>query len=108
LISTTQALCSKSPSTCFTVGYNFYRIENQLRADDLLVRSKVSWLLGIARPVSNRPRAATGGNLSRRRRGKAYPDPKAVANAQSIERLSRAIGSLEVRFARNPFPKMIG
>ena len=27
-------------------GYNFYRKENQLRADDLLIRSKVSELLG--------------------------------------------------------------
>ena len=30
-------------------GYNFYRKENQLRADDLLIRSKVGALLGMAR-----------------------------------------------------------
>ncbi len=30
-------------------GYNFYRVENQLRADDLTVRAKVGWLLGQAR-----------------------------------------------------------
>ena len=30
-------------------GYNFYRLENQLRADDILVRGKVGWLLGLAR-----------------------------------------------------------
>jgi hypothetical protein len=30
-------------------GYNFYRVENQLRADDLLIRSRVGWLLGCAR-----------------------------------------------------------
>jgi hypothetical protein len=30
-------------------GYNFYRAENQLRADDQLVRSKAGWLLGLAR-----------------------------------------------------------
>ena len=29
-------------------GYNFYRVENQLRADDQLVRSKAASLLGIA------------------------------------------------------------
>ena len=29
-------------------GYNFYRAENQLRADDQLVRSKAASLLGIA------------------------------------------------------------
>ena len=29
-------------------GYNFYRKENQLRTDDLLVRAKVGWLLGLA------------------------------------------------------------
>ena len=29
-------------------GYNFYRVENQLRADDQLVRSKAAWLLGLA------------------------------------------------------------
>jgi len=30
-------------------GYNFYRLENQLRADDLTVRAKVGWLLGLSR-----------------------------------------------------------
>jgi hypothetical protein len=30
-------------------GYNFYRKENQLRADDQLIRSKVGLLLGWAR-----------------------------------------------------------
>jgi hypothetical protein len=29
-------------------GYNFYRVENQLRADDQLVRAKAAWLLGVA------------------------------------------------------------
>jgi len=29
-------------------GYNFYRLENQLRADDQLVRSKAAGLLGTA------------------------------------------------------------
>ena len=32
-------------------GYNFYRVENQLRADDLLVRAKAGVLLGDARAV---------------------------------------------------------
>jgi hypothetical protein len=27
-------------------GYNFYREENQLRTDDIVIRNKVSWLLG--------------------------------------------------------------
>jgi hypothetical protein len=30
-------------------GYNFYKIGNQLRADDQRVRSKAAWLLGMAR-----------------------------------------------------------
>ena len=29
-------------------GYNFYRFENQLRADDQLIRSKVGAILGSA------------------------------------------------------------
>ena len=29
-------------------GYNFYRLENQLRADDQLVRTKAASLLGMA------------------------------------------------------------
>jgi hypothetical protein len=32
-------------------GYNFYRLENQLRADDLLIREKASWLLGQSRTI---------------------------------------------------------
>ena len=29
-------------------GYNFYKVENQLRADDQMIRSKSLWLLGEA------------------------------------------------------------
>ena len=39
-------------------GYNFYRSENQLRADDLMIRAKVGWLLGLARASVERAESA--------------------------------------------------
>ena len=41
-------------------GYNFYRVENQLRADDQLVRSKAAGLLGIAMASVSQAEANTG------------------------------------------------
>ncbi|HUA97762.1 MAG TPA: hypothetical protein VMA34_05495 [Terracidiphilus sp.] len=86
-------------------GYNFYRAENQLRADDQLVRSKASSLLGEAM-------ASVGdAELDYRRRFlppptriKPFPDAEAVANAQKLERLGRDIGALEAVLQHQPVP----
>src|SRR5208337_4045629 len=76
-------------------GYNFYRAENQLRADDQLVRAKVGWLLGRARAgVDGAESAWRHEFLPPPSRAKPYPDASAVAGAQSIEKLAHAIGAL--------------
>ena len=87
-------------------GYNFYRAENQLRADDLMVRSKVGWLLGIARAsVEAAESAYRREYLPPPSRAKPYPDPAAVLNAQALERLSHAIGALEGQIRAQPVPE---
>jgi len=87
-------------------GYNFYRKENQLRADDLLIRSKVGALLGSARKSV----AAAEGDYRRDflpppSREKPRPDAGAVAGAQAIERLARAIGAVAGQITAQPAPE---
>jgi len=87
-------------------GYNFYRVENQLRADDLLVRSHVGTMLGGARK-------SVEDELSRYRRAflapptreNPLPDPTAVAHARTLEALSAAIGQLAGAIRSLPTPE---
>jgi hypothetical protein len=87
-------------------GYNFYRLENQLRADDLLIREKVSFLLGQTRTV-----LATEESVYRRRflpppsREHPRPHPDALENAHVLEALSAAIGDLEGTIRSLPVPE---
>jgi hypothetical protein len=87
-------------------GYNFYRQENQLRADDQLVRAKAAWLLGLAAAAVD---AAESGYrrtaMPPPTRAKPFPDPAAVAGAQAIERLSKSIGALVGRIHAQPVPE---
>ena len=87
-------------------GYNFYRKENQLRADDQLVRAKACELLNQARA------AVETAEVDYRRtrippptRANPIPDPEAVAGAQALERLSRDIGGLEALIRNQPVPE---
>jgi hypothetical protein len=87
-------------------GYNFYRRENQLRTDDLLVRSKVSSLLSHARA------AIEAAEVDYRREhipvpSRANPTAPvdAVRNAQSLERLTKEIGSLISQTDQQPVPE---
>lgn len=87
-------------------GYNFYRLENQLRADDLLVRSKVGWLLGLARgSVDAAESAYRRFHLPAPTREKPRPDPEAIAGAQALERLSQAVGAAEGKIRALPAPE---
>src|ERR1700677_2957249 len=77
-------------------GYNFYRLENQLRADDQLVRAKAGGLLGAAAGGGQ----AAESNYRREflpapTRGKPFPDAAAVAGAQQLERLFKSISAIE-------------
>ncbi len=87
-------------------GYNFYRKENQLRADDLLIRSKVGWLLGSAHKSIEKAE----GDYRREKlpppsREKPRPDAEAVAGAQTLERLSRDLGALKSQISTQPVPE---
>jgi len=87
-------------------GYNFYRKENQLRADDQLVRGKAAWLLGTARASIDAAESAYRREfLPPPTRANPIPDPGAVAGAQAIERLSRSVGALASRIQGQPAPE---
>jgi len=87
-------------------GYNFYRQENQLRADDQVIRSKVGMILGWARKsVENSERDYRRDFFPAPSREKPRPDPQAVAGAQAIERLSKAIGALQGLITAQPVPE---
>ena len=87
-------------------GYNFYRVENQLRADDQLVRAKACSFLGEARAAVVRAEAEfRRTRLPQPSRAKPFPDASVVGEAQSLERLSGAIGSLEGQIRNQPAPE---
>ena len=87
-------------------GYNFYRLENQLRADDLTVRAKVGWLLGLARAsVGAAESAYRRERLPEPTREKPRPDAAAVAGARMLEQLSKEIGALEGQIRAQPVPE---
>ena len=87
-------------------GYNFYRVENQLRADDLLVRTKVGWLLGQARgSVEAAESLFRREKLPPPSRQAPRPDPQALADARRLEGLSAALGALAARVIAQPAPE---
>jgi hypothetical protein len=87
-------------------GYNFYRLENQLRADDQLVRSKAASLLGVAMMNASELEAGYRREfLPLPSRQHPFPDSGAVAIAQRLERLVREIGALELGIHQQPVPE---
>ncbi len=87
-------------------GYNFYRLENQLRADDQLIRGKASELLAQANASLTRAEHDyRRDHLPAPTREKPYPDADAVAGAQAIERLVRQVDGLKGRITAMPVPE---
>jgi len=87
-------------------GYNFYRLENQLRADDQLIRAKTGFLLASARKSVEAAQSEYRREfLPPPTRAKPQHDPAAVANAQTLERLSKAIGALATLINSQPVPE---
>lgn len=87
-------------------GYDFYRRENQLRADDQTVRAKACWLLGQARATVEEAQSDyRRSHLPQPTRAKPFPDSTAMANAQALERLSARIGALEGQVRNQPVPE---
>lgn len=88
-------------------GYNFYRRENQLRADDLLIRGKLSELLGECRAHAEQLDAAfRREHLPAPTREHPYPDAAAVSAAQALERAVRQIEALETAIRNASVPEM--
>jgi hypothetical protein len=87
-------------------GYNFYRKENQLRADDQMIRSKAASLLGEAMAsVCSAESDYRREFLPAPTRAKPFPDAEAVASAQKLERLAKAIGAVEAQLQHQPVPE---
>jgi hypothetical protein len=87
-------------------GYNFYRVENQLRADDLMVRAQVGALLGRARAsVEQAESAWRRERIATPTREKPLPDPAVIEGARQLEALSRALGALEGQIRAQPVPE---
>src|SRR6185437_6659531 len=87
-------------------GYNFYRLENQLRADDQLIRRKAGELLGQANAALGRAESDyRRDHLPPPTREKPYPEAEAAAAAQAIERLIRDIDGLRGRINAMPVPE---
>ncbi len=88
-------------------GYNFYRKENQQRADDLLIRARVSEILGLARAsLAAMESTFRQGHLSAPTREKPFPDAAAVVTAQALQRQQQVIESLQVRIRNAAVPEM--
>lgn len=87
-------------------GYNFYRVENQLRADDQLVRTKAASLLGIAMASTCDAEAEYRREFLRPpSREHPFAEAGAVASAQSLEQLAKEIGALEALIQQQPAPE---
>ena len=87
-------------------GYNFYRVENHLRADDQLVRAQAGALLGRARAAVEQAESAwRRERFATPTREKPLPDPAAVEGARQLEALSRALGALEGQIRAQPVPE---
>lgn len=86
-------------------GYNYYKRENQLRADDQLVRSHAATLLGqAASSIQTAEVEYRHAALPPTTRASPYPDQALVSKAQSLEFLNRKVVALEGRLHALPAP----
>ena len=87
-------------------GYNFYRVENQLRADDLLVRHQVAGLLGDARIALGKAESAyRDAHLPPLSREQPRPHPAALKDARLLEALGAEVGAAAGRIRALPVPE---
>ncbi len=86
-------------------GYNWYRADNQARADDLLVRQKAGYFLGLA--ASKLLEAETAYQrkyLPPGTREHPFPPPDKVAAHRRLRDLRQAILSMEAAVRSLPAP----
>jgi hypothetical protein len=86
-------------------GYGVQRRQDQLRADDQLVRARAcAFLTAARRAVVEAETAYRREHLSAPTRAQPFPRPERVATAQLLERLARDIGALEGQVRSQPMP----
>lgn len=91
---------------CEAVGYDFYRAETRMRADDQKVRALVSAILAAAHQAI----VAAEGEYRRTRippptRAQPFPDPAILADAHRLEAMARAVDALEGQVRHAPAPE---
>ncbi len=87
-------------------GYNLFKVENQMRADSILIRSKVSTILGQAGDALKAAESAwRSEKLPPPSREKPRPDPAALEGAGKIEALVREVGRIEGLIRSAPAPE---
>lgn len=88
------------------VGYNHYRDENLMRADDQKVRALVSDVLCRARKsVTDAESAFRQERMPPPSRANPFPPADAVAQAKRLEALASRIGSIEGQVRHAPVPE---
>jgi hypothetical protein len=86
-------------------GYNFYNKENQLRADDLLIRAKVSGILAQARAALRaRESEYRRVNLPAPMRSSEFPAREKFEQARALERCGVAIETVATAIRAAPAP----
>jgi len=86
-------------------GYNFYRCEHELQADDLLIRGKLSQLLGESRMhLVSLQTAFARKHLPGRDGGPA--NPGAVEMGRVLERAQRELQAMEMAVASAAAPEV--
>jgi hypothetical protein len=87
-------------------GYNFYRVENQLRTDDLLVRSKISELLAAARTdVVDTGIKYRHEHLPPPTRENPLPNAEAVHTAKAIDEAAARLTAVAAQIRTAPVPE---
>ncbi|GGF03095.1 hypothetical protein GCM10011611_05790 [Aliidongia dinghuensis] len=86
-------------------GYNFYRVENQLRADDLLIRNKVCGILAAARAhLAALEAEYRRVNLPPPTREAPLPDRQKTEQARRLVRSGAAIEQVSTLIQSAPVP----
>jgi hypothetical protein len=87
-------------------GYNWYRTENVIRADDLLVRQKLSaMLLDARRHLGDLAADYRRDQIPTPTRANPFPDRDKVAHVQTIDRASTRIAEIETALRSGAAPE---
>ncbi len=88
-------------------GYNFYRKENQLRADDLLIRGKISEDLGKARgSLGALESTYRREHLPAPTREHPFPSSEAVRVAKIFTQVGQKLEAFEIKVRTASVPEM--